>query len=64
MLTYPVLLGSELPVYQRWKVRLNDDGLGPQPDLIEFDYLVNETLRWIYNKEYDKLLPYGGKFQC
>lgn len=47
-------------VYTLWKVRLNDDGLGPQPELTDFPYLVNETIKWIYNKQYDNLLPYGG----
>jgi len=47
-------------VYQRWKVLLKDDGLGPAPEPENNAFVVNQTLSWFANREYDKLLPYGG----
>jgi len=49
-------------VYRKWKVLLNDSGLGPAPDREDFPKLINYTYEWLKSRDYEELLPYGGFF--
>ena len=47
-------------MYRKWKVILNDSGLGPAPDPEDYPRILNDTYRWLANREYEELLPYGA----
>jgi len=49
-----------IELYRKWKILLNDSGLGPSPDPSEYPFLINSTYNWIKNRDYEELLPYGA----